>query len=195
MSSQTDAHQLLAIALLNYADDDGLFYADPDLIRGAIAPRKASSEIHGLISDLSLQGYLILGKHKTHGLIGKIVAFADHQVINRPKPSKIKDLWQSLIDHGLISDPSLLEGKGREGKGKDKRGFQKPSSDEIAEYGKTVSKTFTDHQRFHDFYESKGWQVGTTPMADWKSALRNWIRRDEPGAVALKKSNAEKNGY
>jgi hypothetical protein len=28
-------------------------------------------------------------------------------------------------------------------------------------------------------------------MADWKSALRNWIRRDEPGAVALKKSNAE----
>ena len=28
-------------------------------------------------------------------------------------------------------------------------------------------------QEFIDFYESKGWMVGKTPMKDWKAACRN----------------------
>ena len=31
---------------------------------------------------------------------------------------------------------------------------------------------------FHDFYQSKGWKVGKTPMKDWKAAARNWCRRN-----------------
>ncbi len=30
-----------------------------------------------------------------------------------------------------------------------------------------------DPQGFIDFYESKGWLVGKTPMKDWKAACRN----------------------
>ena len=30
-----------------------------------------------------------------------------------------------------------------------------------------------DPQEFIDFYESKGWMVGKTPMKDWKAACRN----------------------
>ena len=30
-----------------------------------------------------------------------------------------------------------------------------------------------DPQGFIDFYESKGWMVGKTPMKDWKAACRN----------------------
>ena len=36
-------------------------------------------------------------------------------------------------------------------------------------------------QEFIDFYESKGWMVGKTPMKDWKAACRNaekWERWD-----------------
>ena len=30
-----------------------------------------------------------------------------------------------------------------------------------------------DPQGFVDFYESKGWMIGKTPMKDWKAACRN----------------------
>ena len=30
-----------------------------------------------------------------------------------------------------------------------------------------------DPQEFIDFYASKGWTVGKTPMKDWKAACRN----------------------
>ena len=32
---------------------------------------------------------------------------------------------------------------------------------------------------FFDYYSSKGWQVGRSPMKDWKAAARNWVRRSK----------------
>lgn len=32
--------------------------------------------------------------------------------------------------------------------------------------------------KFVDFYASKGWMVGKSPMKDWKAAARNWIAKD-----------------
>ncbi|MDR3021812.1 MAG: DUF4373 domain-containing protein [Clostridiales bacterium] len=37
--------------------------------------------------------------------------------------------------------------------------------------------THTDPQEFWDFYQSKGWKVGNTPMWDWVASLRQWERR------------------
>lgn len=36
-----------------------------------------------------------------------------------------------------------------------------------------------DANRFHDFYTSKGWKVGSQPMKDWKACARNWLSRDK----------------
>lgn len=36
-----------------------------------------------------------------------------------------------------------------------------------------------DVDRFYDYYASKGWKVGSSPMKDWKAAVRNWVRRDK----------------
>ncbi|WMJ83435.1 hypothetical protein ACS3UN_10205 [Oscillospiraceae bacterium LTW-04] len=33
-------------------------------------------------------------------------------------------------------------------------------------------------QRFVDFYASKGWLVGTSPMTDWRAAVRRWEERN-----------------
>ncbi len=35
-----------------------------------------------------------------------------------------------------------------------------------------------DARRFVDFYASKGWLVGISPMADWRAAIRRWEVRD-----------------
>ena len=120
MGKQSDATKLLAIGLLNIADDEGYFYADPKLIRNAVRPFDDESGITTVsIRDLSKIGYISILKHPTHGDIGKVVSFIDHQVINKPKPSKIKHLYNSGIDTVSIPDDSLPDGTGREGNRKD----------------------------------------------------------------------------
>jgi hypothetical protein len=36
-----------------------------------------------------------------------------------------------------------------------------------------------DANRFHDFYTSKGWKIGSEPMKDWKACARNWLSREK----------------
>lgn len=113
---QSDA-KLLAIGLLNIADDDGYFLADPVLLRNAIFPFSDRSVIdHGLITDLSRADWIEVREHHQMGKIGLVKKFTQHQVINRPKKSKIKQYWdvakitdESLIDHGSITDRSHHE--------------------------------------------------------------------------------------
>jgi hypothetical protein len=58
-----------------------------------------------------------------------------------------------------------------------KKAFVPPTLEEVmaycAERGNSV-----DAQRFIDFYESKGWMVGSSPMRDWRASVRGW-ERDE----------------
>ena len=57
------------------------------------------------------------------------------------------------------------------------RRFVKPSLTEVMEYCQSRNNAI-DAQAFLDFYESKGWLIGKTPMKDWKAAVRTWERRD-----------------
>lgn len=53
--------------------------------------------------------------------------------------------------------------------------FKKPTLEEVEEYCKERNNGI-NAESFIDFYESKGWKVGKTPMKDWKAAVRNWER-------------------
>ena len=53
--------------------------------------------------------------------------------------------------------------------------FIKPSLEEVKHYFEQIGVTQLDlGQKFIDFYESKGWKIGKTPMKDWKAACRTW---------------------
>lgn len=98
MVRQSDATKLLAVGLLNYADDQGYFYAEPAMVRAALRPLDEDSTIvRRSLDDLSRIGYLEIGEHPTHGVLGKIVAFETHQRVDRPNKPKIKHLWDSTI--------------------------------------------------------------------------------------------------
>lgn len=58
------------------------------------------------------------------------------------------------------------------------RKFKKPTLEEISSYCQERNNS-VDAQRFFDYYESKGWLVGKSPMKDWKAAVRNWERNDQ----------------
>jgi hypothetical protein len=48
---------------------------------------------------------------------------------------------------------------------------------QVLEYFSTIDGTESDANEFYDYYSSNGWKVGRTPMVDWLSSARNWMRR------------------
>jgi hypothetical protein len=42
----------------------------------------------------------------------------------------------------------------------------------------TEDKLVTFARTFMDHYNSNGWIVGKTPMKDWQSTVRNWMRKE-----------------
>ncbi|MDF3059337.1 MAG: hypothetical protein K0R17_3552 [Rariglobus sp.] len=85
--------RLMALALLNYADDEGYFLADHRLIRGELFPfDDDSSRVQRAISDLSNAKYLTLYNGTNGRMYGHVVNFKKHQKIDRGTPSKIKPL-------------------------------------------------------------------------------------------------------
>ena len=53
------------------------------------------------------------------------------------------------------------------------RRFVKPTIEQIADYCKEKGYD-VEAERFFNYYESKGWVVGKSPMKDWKAAVRTW---------------------
>ena len=55
-----------------------------------------------------------------------------------------------------------------------KKVFIKPTIVEIEEFCKEHNYQ-VDAERFFNYYESKGWVVGKSPMKSWQSAVRTWV--------------------
>ena len=93
---------------------------------------------------------------------------------------------------GTQVEPQVRLGKDRLGKDRGESGADKPPArprfvpptvEQVAAYVKERGSR-VDPQGFVDFYSSKGWMVGKTPMKDWKAACRNaesWERWNRAG--------------
>jgi hypothetical protein len=113
---------LLAIGLLNLADDEGYFNANEKLIQAAIFPlRELSGSTPVMLRELSSIGYFDLFSGSDLRVYGQIRNFAKHQVINKKTPSKIKGLCGLPYCYGsaTVGLPPGKERKGKERKGTD----------------------------------------------------------------------------
>ena len=98
---------------------------------------------------------------------------------------KVNKNWygMSKIDMGSISiiDTNNKEDININNNSLYKRGssrFQKPSIDEIRQYCSSRNNS-VDPEQFFNFYESKGWTIGKSPMKDWRAAVRTWEKREK----------------
>lgn len=65
--------------------------------------------------------------------------------------------------------------------------FKKPTVDEVHQYcNERKNKVCAD--AFIDFYESKGWMVGSNKMKDWKACVRTWEMREKNKKTYVPKS-------
>ena len=83
--------RLLAVALLNWSDDEGYFMANPILIRGQVFPfEEDSKKVPRGLQELSGAGWIRLGKDDQGRSVGMVINFAKHQRVDKPKASSIK---------------------------------------------------------------------------------------------------------
>jgi hypothetical protein len=125
--------RLLALGLLNYADDEGYFRAHPALIRGELMPfTESTAVIPPMLQELVAIGYLSLHQAKDSTPIGHITNFLRHQSISKPRRSELRPALEasatppnasSTIRHtppGILPESSEtpLSGNGMEWNGK-----------------------------------------------------------------------------
>lgn len=184
--------QLLYFHLSMRADDDG-FINNPKKIQRMIGC--SDDDLKLLIAKrfiIPFESGIVVIKHwKIHNYIQK----------DRYKPTVYQEEMQrlkvksnggyGLLDTECIQVVSSLETQVRLGKDKlskdikdigDKPHTQKfisPTLEEIKSYC-TERNNKVDSEKFHDFYESKGWMVGKNKMKDWKAAVRNWEKDNRP---------------
>lgn len=134
--------RLLAIALLNLADDEGYFFAHPALIRGELMPfAESHASIPRMLHELAEAEYIRLGEDAQKRTIGLVVNFKKHQRVDKPQRSKIAGTvdfpnWSPTIpvilpelspsDQGSFLAGMEGNGRGREEEGK---GAGNPSPD------------------------------------------------------------------
>lgn len=81
----------------------------------------------------------------------------------------------SYLDSNLDSDSDVDVDKTPPNplKGEAVESGSKPSLSEIRDYC-NERQNGIDPEEFYDFYTSKGWLIGKTPMKDWKACIRTW---------------------
>ncbi len=95
------------------------------------------------------------------------------------KPDKDKD---TDTDKDTEKDGMFIGGAPHTHTSSSKHRFQKPSLGDVKAYC-AERGCGVDAQHFVDFYESKGWMVGRSPMKDWRASVRLWEQdaRAAPG--------------
>lgn len=108
--------------------------------------------------------------------------FIDVIVKNNEKDVYVKILYDNIIT-AFYSDLNIKQTKQIKQKKpkiiKSLKKFKKPSSKEVNKYFKELGDLFDNSSIFYDYYESNGWKVGRNSMKCWKSASRNWLKRNQ----------------
>lgn len=94
----------------------------------------------------------------------KIACFSDI------KGAKIAPFIYNINNNNIIKEIDKEKEKSKR--------FRKPTIDEVTAYC-IERENGIDASAFVDFYESKGWVVGKSPMKDWKAAVRTWERKNK----------------
>lgn len=105
------------------------------------------------------------------------------------------DVTLRATRYGRSDVEKRREEKSNKEKSKPKKTFQKPALQDIELYAAEL-KLDLDVGQFFDYYESKGWMVGKSPMKDWQATLRNWVRRskqDQPKSRVFPTEELKKN--
>ena len=178
--------QCLYFHLSMRADDDG-FINNPKKVQRMIGA--SDDDLKVLTAKRFIipfeTGIVVIKHWKIHNYIQK----------DRYKPTvyqeelsqlSLKDNNAYTLDTGCIHDGYILETQDSIELGKDsiekennkkKKRFTPPTIEEVKAYCEERGNSI-DAEIFVNFYASKGWLVGKSPMKDWKACVRTWEKNE-----------------
>jgi hypothetical protein len=220
LCSLPEITHLFAAAILNYADDEGYFNANPGLIKGALFPiRDTSSSIPVMLRELSEIGYLKVGETEDGRKYGLIVNFSRHQAINKKKKSKIKDLevsWYATVpipdEHGTDTTGNRDQGTGIREQGSGIRDLAAhecdPKSKRITKRKNKLPDTWKANETHSRIAEELNLDLGSQEIAfrdyeaahqrrmvDWDAAFRTWLRKAAEFSITNTKRQHRENTH
>ena len=68
--------------------------------------------------------------------------------------------------------------------------FRPPDESEVRAYCE-ARRNGISAEAFVNFYASKGWKVGSSPMRDWRAAVRTWETKRREGVPAVRTASRE----
>lgn len=184
MSQLPAETRLLALGLLNFADDEGYFSAHPALIRGELMPfEEKTRHIPAMLAALEGIGYVTLTTGIDGQPLGKITNFIKHQRINRPTASKHSrtthaQLTESSVsNHAQLTHDSALERNREQGREEEQGFLLAPDGAEPPATGSEASaaepETGSDAKKEKggdaeklQWSEATGWQGFTADLWD-----------------------------
>ena len=199
----TPFEEVLFYRLMVSVDDYGRYDGRTAIIKGALFPLKDdidSGQIEDAMEALDRQGLVALYEVDGKPYI-RLTGWDRHQSI-RAKKSKYPADPDENGNHLQTSASNCKQMKTDECKcprnpiqsesnpnpntnaenAQTRKRFTPPTVDEVVAYcqekGLKVEAT-----TFVDYYASKGWLVGKSPMRDWKAACRTWSGRDNSTAA------------
>ena len=163
-------NELIVFAFINgYSQEgQGCYYgglANLQRVCG-IASRQTAIDI---LKSLMAKGYIVKSEQLFNGV--KMISYSVSPIIGQDVQKMDKGCPEN--GHNNIGDINInslsLKGSSR---------FQKPTIEEIRQY--CLEKGYNvDAEQFFNFYESKGWVVGKSPMKNWRAAVSTWNKREK----------------
>ena len=206
ISGLSDFHFRLWVCLITYVDDFGRGDARAAIIKGRCFPlrdRITAKDIDVGLHVLADTGCIIL--YEVDG--ESYLCFPNwnkHQTIRNqkskyPAPQAIENNCEQMqavvsnckqikanfpvIQSNPNPNPNPIVSETQ-------KRFRPPTVNEVEAYCKERNNK-VDAQRFVDFYESKGWLVGKSPMKSWKACVRTWEEREKSPTVKQKTVTAQ----
>ena len=169
---QSKNEMLLYALIYSYSDGGSAFYGSTEYLAKRLGSSK--SRIIKVLNEMVSKGLII---KKTSGRFNFYVTNFNY-VCNTEEPPVSEQhptRCQSDTEISVMPTPNNINNNIKNNISVTR--FVKPKVEEIDSYCKE-RKNNVDAQQFFDYYESKGWKVGKSPMKDWKSAVRTWERND-----------------
>ena len=123
------------------------------------------SPLFSLLADLLRQ------MEKPYSLLQKAVSARIHKGSGEGY-ANTEEETETETEKEKAEETETEEGEGAGAEGFAPRRFHPPTLSQVRDYVYERNSP-VDPQGFLDFYQAKGWMVGSTPMQDWKAALRN----------------------
>ena len=163
-------NELIVFAFINgfSQEGQGCYYgglANLQRVCG-IASRQTAIDI---LKSLMAKGYIVKTEQIFNGV--KMISYSVSPIIGQGVQKMDKGCPENGHNNkGDININSLsLKGSSR---------FQKPTIEEIRQYCQEKGYN-VDAEQFFNFYESKGWVVGKSPMKNWRAAVSTWNKREK----------------